>query len=37
MLYRLISFLTAHKALLTGLSMGVYFYIGVVTGVTSGT
>ena len=32
--YRLISFLTAHKALLAGLSTGVYFYIGVATGVT---
>ena len=27
--YRLISFLTAHKALLAGLSAGVCFYAGV--------
>jgi len=31
--YRLISFLTVYKALLAGLSVGVYFYIGVVAGV----
>jgi hypothetical protein len=31
--YRLISFLTAYKALLAGLSVGVYFYTGVITGV----
>ena len=31
--YRLISFLAAHKALLAGLSAGVYFYTGVVIGV----
>jgi hypothetical protein len=31
--YRLISFLTAHKVLLAGLSVGVYFYIGVAAGV----
>ena len=31
--YRPISFLTAYKALLAGLSMGVYFYIGVTIGV----
>ena len=35
--YRLISFLAAHKALLAGLSMGVYFYIGVAVGVTGKT
>ena len=35
--YRLISFLTAHKALLAGLSMGVCFYIGVVIGVIGST
>jgi hypothetical protein len=35
--YRLISFLTAHKALLAGSSMGVYFYIGVAVGVTGKT
>jgi hypothetical protein len=33
--YRLISFLTAYKALLASLSMGVYFCIGVATGVTA--
>ena len=33
MLYRLISFLTTHKALLAGLSAGVYFYTGVAAGV----
>ena len=32
--YRPISFLTAHKALLAGLSTGVYFYTGVAAGVT---
>ena len=31
--YRLISFLAAYKALLAGLSIGVYFYIGVAAGV----
>jgi len=31
--YRLISFLTAHEALLAGLSAGVYFYTGVIIGV----
>jgi hypothetical protein len=31
--YRLISFLAAHKALLAGLSAGVYFRIGVAAGV----
>ena len=31
--YRLISFPTIHKALLTGLSVGVYFYAGVAIGV----
>ena len=30
--YRLISFLAAYKALLAGLSAGVYFYTGVVAG-----
>jgi hypothetical protein len=35
--YRLISFLTAHEALLAGLSIGVYFRIGVTTGVTGRT
>jgi len=34
--YRLISFLTAHKALLAGLSIGVCFYTGVTTGVMGG-
>ena len=32
--YRPISFLAAHKALLAGLSTGVYFRIRVATGVT---
>ena len=32
--YRLISFLTAHEALLAGLSAGVYFYTRVTIGVT---
>ena len=32
--YRLISFLTAYKALLASLSAGVYFYTGVAAGVT---
>ena len=31
--YRLISFFAAYKALLAGLSAGVYFYIGVAIGV----
>ena len=35
--YRLISFLTVHKALLIGLSTGVCFYIGVATGVAGRT
>ena len=35
--YRLISFLTAYKALLAGLSAGVYFYIGVAVGVIGRT
>ena len=35
--YRLISFLTAYKALLAGLSIGVYFYIGVTVGVIGRT
>jgi len=35
--YRPISFLTTHKALLAGLSTGVCFYIGVITGVTGRT
>ena len=34
--YRLIFFLTAYKALLAGLSAGVYFYIGVAAGVIGG-
>jgi len=34
---RLISFLTVHKALLTGLSAGVCFCIGVAMGVTGRT
>jgi len=32
-----ISFLTAHEALLAGLSMGVYFHIGVAVGVIGRT
>jgi hypothetical protein len=35
--YRLISFFTAHKALLTSLSIGEYFRIGVAVGVTGRT
>jgi len=35
--YRPISFLTAHKALLAGLSAGVYFYTGVAIGVIGRT
>ena len=35
--YRLISFLTAHEALLAGLSVGVYFYTEVAIGVTGRT
>jgi len=35
--YRPTSFLTVHKALLAGLSAGVYFYIGVAAGVTGRT
>ena len=35
--YRLISFLTTHKAFLAGSLVGVYFYTGVATGVTGGT
>jgi len=35
--YRLISFLTAHKALLTGLSAGVCFCTGVAAGVIGRT
>ena len=34
MLYKLIFFFTVYKALLAGLSIGVYFYIGVAAGVT---
>jgi hypothetical protein len=34
--YRLISFLATYKALPVGLSIGVYFYIGVATGVIGG-
>jgi len=35
--YRLISFFTAHKALLASLSMGVYYCTGVAIGVTGRT
>jgi len=35
--YRLISFLAVYKALLTGLSAGVYFRMGVAIGVTGRT
>jgi len=35
--YRLISFLTAYKALLASSSVGVYFYTGVTAGVIGGT
>ena len=35
--YRLISFLTAHKVLLAGLSAGVYFCMGVAIGVIGRT
>ena len=35
--YRLISFLAIYKALLAGLSIGVYFYIGVAIGVIGRT
>ena len=35
--YKLTSFLTAHKALLAYLSVGVYFYIGVTIGVIGRT
>ena len=35
--YRLISFLTVHKALLASLSVGVYFCMGVAAGVMGGT
>ena len=35
--YRLIFFLTAYKALLASLSIGVYFYIGVAIGVIGRT
>ena len=34
--YRLIFFLTVYKVLLASLSVGVYFYIGVATGVIGG-
>ena len=34
---RLISFLTVHKVLLAGLSVGVYFCIGVAAGVMGRT
>ena len=34
---RLISFLTAYKVLLAGLSTGVYFYTGVAAGVIGRT
>jgi hypothetical protein len=33
---RLIFFLTTNKVLLAGLSIGVYFYTGVATGVING-
>jgi hypothetical protein len=35
--YRLISFLAIYKALLAGLSIGIYFYTGVTAGVTGRT
>jgi hypothetical protein len=35
--YRLTSLLTIYKALLASLSIGVYIYIGVTTGVINGT
>ena len=35
--YRLISFLTIYEVLLAGLSMGVYFCIGVAIGVMGRT
>ena len=35
--YKLISFLTAHEALLAGLFIGVYFYTEVAVGVIGGT
>ena len=35
--YRLISFLAVYKALLAGLSIGVYFYTGVAIGVIGRT
>jgi len=35
--YRPTSFFTAHKALLAGLSTGVYFYTGVTIGVIGRT
>jgi len=35
--YKLISFLTAHEALLAGLSIGVCFYTGVAAGVMGRT
>ena len=35
--YRLISFLTVYKALLAGLSIGVYFRTGVAIGVIGRT
>ena len=35
--YKLISFFTTYKAFLAGLSIGVYFYIGVAIGVIGGT
>ena len=34
--YRLISFLTAYKALLVSSPIGVYFYTGVAIGVIDG-
>jgi len=35
--YKLTSFLTIYKALLAGLFMGVYFYMGVAAGVMGRT
>ena len=37
MFYKLISFLTVYKALLIGLSIGIYFYTGVAIGVAGRT
>ena len=35
--YRLIFFFTVYKVLLASLSIGIYFYTGVTTGVIGGT